>query len=157
MTAAAILEALAAELRERWAPGYRARVSVAPDPARAMELLSAGAPDGCALALWFAGEGPADDRGLVCDEQLAGRFALSLCAHPGLALRDGRPAPGALGEAESLRRFLLRESAGRGLLDGWRYAGMESFQHSRGDAPLGGYTLTLEGVYDCGDDTEEGE
>lgn len=153
MTASAILEALAAELRERWAPAYRARVSVAPDPARALELLAAGAPDGCSLALYFEGEGPADDRGLVCDEQLEGRFTLALLAHPGLKERDSTLAGTlSLALAESLRRFLLRESAGSGLLDGWRYAGMQSFQLSRGDAPLGGYTLTLAGVYDCGDD-----
>ena len=157
MKATRILEALAGEIREEWAPEHRCRVQVAPDPARALELLAAGAPDGCSLALYFEGEGPADDRGLVCDEQLEGRFSLSLAAHPGMRERDESGAPGALAAAESLRRFLLRESAGTGLLDGWRYGGMQSFQLSRGDAPLGGYTLTLTGIYDCGDELEDEE
>lgn len=158
MTASAILEALAEDVRTNWAPAHRCRVQVAPDPARALELLAAGAPDGCSLALWYAGEGAADDRGLVCDEQVAGRFSLALAVHPGMRLRDGRGAPGALSEAESLRRFLLREADDSLLLDGWRYAGMESFQLPQGDAPLGGYTLTLEGIYDCGDEeTEDNE
>ncbi|MBR1837911.1 MAG: hypothetical protein IJ783_11585 [Kiritimatiellae bacterium] len=152
MTAAAILEALAEEIRRSWASAHRCRVSVAPDPARALELLAAGAPEGCALTLYFEGEEPADDRGLVCDEQLAGRFSLALLAHPGM--REREAAPGALALAEDLRRFLLREASGEGLLDGWRYAGMQSFNLSRGDAPLGGYTLTLTGVYDCGDEEE---
>ena len=156
MTAAAILAKLADEIRTTWAPAHRCRVQVAPDPARALELLQAGAPDGSSLALWYAGEGAADDKGLVCDEQVAGRFSLALAVHPGLRLRDGVGAPGALSEAESLRRFLLREADGSLLLDGWRYAGMESFQLPQGDAPLGGYTLTLEGIYDCGE-TEDNE
>lgn len=155
MNAATILEALAADIRTNWAPAHRCRVQVAPDPARALELLSAGAPDGCSLALWYAGEGPADEKGLVCDEQVAGRFSLALTVHPGMKLRDGGGAPGSLSEAESLRRFLLREADGSLLLDGWRYAGMESFQLPQGDAPLGGYTLTLEGIYDCGDEENE--
>jgi len=158
VNASAILETLAADIRTNWAPAHRCRVQVAPDPARALELLQAGAPDGCSLALWYAGEGAADDKGLVCDEQVAGRFSLALACHPGMKPRDGQGAgTGALAEAESLRAFLLRESAGEGLLDGWRYGGMSSFQLPRGDAPLGGYTLTLTGIYDCGDELEDEE
>lgn len=158
MNAATILETLAGEIRTIWAPQHRCRVHVAPDPARALELLAAGAPDGCSLALFYEGEEPADEKGLVCDEQVAGRFSLALVSHPGLKPRDGQGAgAGALAEAESLRAFLLRESAGEGLLDGWRYGGMSSFQLPRGDAPLGGYTLTLTGIYDCGDNTPNEE
>ena len=150
MTPSRILEALAAEIRAGWAGAHRCRVSVAPDPARAMELLSAGAPEGSALALWFEGDSAADDRGLCSDEQLEGRFSLALCRHPGLSPRDSQGAPGALREAESLRRFLLREASGDGLLDGWRYSGAQAFQLAQGDAPLGGYTITLLGCYDAG-------
>lgn len=138
MTASDILESLADEIREGWARDHRCRVSVAPDPARAMELMEAGAPDGCALALWYAGDSAADDRGLVCDSQVEGRFALSLSKRAGLAPREG--APGALREAESLRAFLLTEASGDGLLDGWRYGGME--------AHGAGYTITLLGCHD---------
>ena len=140
MTASRILETLAAEIRDGWAREHRCRVSVAPDPARALELMEAGAPDGCALALWYAGDSTADDRGLVSDTQVEGRFALALSKRQGLAPREG--APGALQEAESLRAFLLSEASGDGLLDGWRYGGM--------DATSAGYTISLLGCYDCG-------
>ena len=140
MTASRILETLAEEIRAGWARGRRCRVTVAPDPARALELMEAGAPDGCALALWYAGDSPADDRGLVSDTQVEGRFALALSKKAGLAPREG--APGALQEAEDLRAFLLSEASGDGLLDGWRYGGM--------DATEAGYTISLLGCYDCG-------
>ena len=140
MTVSRILETLAGEIRDGWARDHRCRVSVAPDPARALELMEAGAPDGCALALWYAGDSPADDRGLVCDTQVEGRFALALSKRQGLAAREG--APGALQEAEDLRAFLLSEASGDGLLDGWRYGGM--------DATGAGYTISLLGCYDCG-------
>ena len=148
-----MLDALAREIRGGWAARRGCAVRVAPDPATAMELLAAGAPGGAALAAWSDGDSPADDRGLACDGQAEGRFALALCVRPGLAPRDG--APGALREAESLRSFIFRAASGDGLLGGWRYSGMQSFQLQRGDPPAGGYTITLLGDYDAWEDEEE--
>lgn len=140
-----ILEALRRDLTP-WCSEHGVRCIVAEGPAAAVELLSAGAPAGALLVLWYGGDSPVADAGLVCDNQVAGRFAATLCTARALTVSDAGAAPDALALAEALRTEVHKNATGAGLLDGWRYGGLAPAT-SYGGELLPAWTLTLEGCF----------
>lgn len=144
-TAVEILDALRRDLKP-WCVAHGVRAVVAPDPAAVVDLLTAGQPSGALLVLWYSGDAPVADAGLICDNQISGRFAATVCTAKNLAVSDRAVAPDALTLAESLRGEIAANASGDGLLDGWRYGGM-SPAPEYGGALLPAWTISLEGCY----------
>jgi hypothetical protein len=145
-TAYAIMQALAAALRSGWAADLGATVTVAADPAHALELLTAGRPDGVACVLFYLSD-QADGDDMDEDTRVAAAIRVAVIQKPGLKRRDGGDSPAVLEVADGLRNWAARETL-TGLLSGGRlrYRGMTHIPTEQGSA-LHGYALTFEALY----------
>jgi hypothetical protein len=145
-TAYALMQAVAAALRTGWAGPLGATVTVAEDPAHALELLTAGRPDGVALVLFYLSD-QLDGDDLDEDTRLAAAIRVAVVQRPGLKRRDGGDAPAVLEVADGLRAWVANASFD-GLLAGGRlkYRGMTHIPTTQGSA-LHGYALTVEALY----------
>ena len=159
-TALDILQALRRDLAP-WCSENGARSVIAPDPAAVVDLITAGQPKGALIVLWYGGDNPIADAGLICDNQVSGRFGATVCVARSMAVSDIPTQPDGLRLAESLRTAICTDATGEGLMDGWRYGGMSSTPGYGGDL-LPAWSISLEGVYafrvsDSDADREDGE
>jgi CheY-like chemotaxis protein len=145
-TAYSIMQALAAALRSGWAAALGATVTVAADPAHALELLTAGRPDGVACVLFYLSD-QADGDDMDEDTRVAAAIRVAVIQKPGLKRRDGGDSPAVLEVADGLRNWAASETL-TGLLSGGRlrYRGMTHIPTEQGSA-LHGYALTFEALY----------
>lgn len=146
-----LIDAVASRMADEWAHQASARVTVAEDPAHALELLAAGRAGGCAaVAFYLSDEADADE--FADDTRLDARIRIGIVQMPGLKLRDGSAAPAVLRVIDGFRAWMSRQVF-EGLLDGGlEYNGMTHIPSGAGSA-LHGYALTYRAVYAY--DTEE--
>lgn len=146
-TAYALMQALAAALRSGWADDLAATVTVAADPAHALELLTAGRPDGVACVLFYLSD-QADGDDMDEDTRVSASIRVAVIQKPGLKRRDGGDSPAVLEVADGLRNWAANDTTLTGLLSGGRlrYRGMTHIPTEQGSA-LHGYALTFEALY----------
>ena len=144
-TATAVLNALAAELRKKFAKAHGATVTVAADPAHAMDILAAGTPGGAAIVLFYLDDAPAGEEGLDGDTLVESSIRAAVVQHPGLALKTGLSAPTALALADKLRSFITKLAI-NGVLGGMSYDGMTHLKNYNNEI-LHGYALTFKVGY----------
>ena len=146
-TAYALMQALAAALRSGWADALAATVTVAADPAHALELLTAGRPDGVACVLFYLSD-QADGDDMDEDTRVAASIRVAVIQKPGLKRRDGGDSPAVLEVADGLRNWAANDTTLTDLLSGGRlrYLGMTHIPTEQGSA-LHGYALTFEAIY----------
>jgi hypothetical protein len=146
-TAYAIMQALAAALRSGWAADLGATVTVAADPAHALELLTAGRPDGVACVLFYLSD-QADGDDMDEDTRVAAAIRVAVIQKPGLKRRDGGDSPAVLEVADGLRNWAANDTTLTNLLSGGRlrYRGMTHIPTEQGST-LHGYALTFEALY----------
>lgn len=150
-SATAVLGALAEEIQTGWAAQNGARVVVAEDPVQEQELLLAGSPNGATVVLSFRGDAPADDFGAESNNVAVAQFGATVSSAQGLRVSDSTDAPGALAKAESLRAWIFSRSEARGMVEAWRYAGMQpTTTYGAQGAALRAYTITFSGIYAWG-------
>lgn len=146
-----LIDELARLIESEWAPGAKASVTVAEDPAHALELLSAGRSGGCALVLFYLSDA-ADGDEFAEDTRLDAQIRIGIVQQPGLKLRDGKSAPPVLEKVDRFRAWMSGQEFA-GLLDGGlKYKGMTHIPSGSGSA-LHGYALTYGALYAY--DTEE--
>jgi hypothetical protein len=154
MTPSAVLQAFKDLIDTKWAADHNARVTVAADPAHAIELLSAGQTNGCAVVVFYGGDDPASDE-FMEDTLLRPNIRIGVAQKQGLKIRDGRDAVGVLDQIASLRKMLRNEDI-EGLVEQAVYKGMVPLQYTDGSS-LHGYALRYEPLYadEVEDSTEE--
>jgi len=150
MTPTQVLTAFATLITEKWAADHGARVTVAADPAHAIELLSAGQSNGCAVVIFYGGDDPASDE-FMEDTLLRPNIRIGVAQKQGLAIRDGRTLYGVLDQIASLRK-LIRSETIEGLVEQAVYKGMVPLQYQDGSS-MHGYALRYEPLY--ADEVEE--
>jgi hypothetical protein len=150
MTPSQVLQAFAELITTKWAADHKARVTVADDPAHAIELLSAGQTNGCAVVLFYGGDEPANDE-FMEDTLLRPNIRIGVAQKQGLAIRDGRTVISVLEQISSLRKLIRTEDI-TGLVSQAIYKGMVPLQYTDGSA-MHGYALRYEPLY--ADEVEE--
>lgn len=140
----------------QWAGDHSARVTVANDPVHAIELLSAGKNDGCAIVLFYGGDEPADDM-FTEDTLLRANIRIGVSQKHGLKIRTSDSAVTLLDQIASLRK-LMGGAVIEGLVDQPVYKGMSPLTYPDGQA-FSGYALRYDCLYadDIVETTEEGE
>jgi hypothetical protein len=156
MTPTQVLTRFEALLKEKWAGDHGARVTVANDPVHAIELLSAGKSDGCAVVLFYGGDDPADDL-FTEDTLLRANIRIGLSQKQGLKLRDGDSVVTLMDQIATLRKAVATNAI-EGLIDQPVYKGMAPLTYPDGSA-FSGYALRYDVLFadDVVETTEEGE
>lgn len=144
-TATAVLNALAKQLRDGFAKKHGATVTVAADPAHAMDILAAGTPGGAAIVLFYLDDAPAGEEGLDGDTLVESSIRAAVVQHPGLSVKTGLAAPTVLALADKLRSFITKLSID-GVLGGMSYDGMTHLKNYNNEI-LHGYALTFKVSY----------
>jgi len=150
MTPSQLLSAYEELIRTKWAADNNARVTVADDPAHAIDLLSAGQTNGCAVVLFYGGDEPANDEFLE-DTLLRPNIRIGVAQKQGLKIRDGRDSISVLDKIASLRKLIRTEDI-TDLVSQAVYKGMVPLQYQDGSA-MHGYALRYEPLY--ADEVEE--
>ena len=145
-TPADILQELANAIEKGYAPAHSAQVTIAEDPAHAIELLSAGRPGGMTIVLFYLGDAGAGDEALPEDSLVSGQIRIGCVKHSGLEVRPGKKIPGVLNDAQTLRKFIRKITTKLTLSDGYEYAGM-TYLKTEGGQLLHGYALTFTALY----------
>lgn len=144
MTPSKVLQAFTELITNKWSADHNASVTVAADPAHAIELLSAGQNDGCAVVVFYGGDEPANDE-FMEDTLLRPNIRIGVAQKQGLKVRDGRDAISVLDQIASLRKMLRKENI-EGLVEQAVYKGMMPLQYTDGRA-MHGYALRYEPLY----------
>lgn len=145
-TAKKVVDGLAAALRARFGRTADVTVHVAPDPARAVELLVGGKPNGFAVVVFYGGDDPdAGGAEVYGDTSVRARLSVGVSAHPGLSAQGSRDAPDVLAFADKVRAAVLAADV-PDLLGGIDYAGMSYASASDGTL-LHGYALEFRATY----------
>lgn len=144
MTPSQVLQAFADLINVKWAADHNARVTVAADPAHAIEMLSAGQANGCAVVLFYGGDEPAGDE-VMEDTLLRPNIRIGVAQKQGLKIRDGRMVIDVLDQIASLRKLIRNEDI-EGLVEQAVYKGMVPLQYTDGSA-MHGYALRYEPLY----------
>jgi len=142
MTPSQVLQGFEKLIRDNWAADHNARVTVANDPAHAIELLTAGKTDGCAVVLFYGGDDQADDS-FMEDTLLRCNIRIGVSQKQGLKLRDSDSVVTLLDQIASLRKMMRSETI-EGLVEPQVYKGMAPLTYPDGSA-FSGYALR----YDC--------
>ena len=152
MTAFELMDAVARAIETAWAVDNKAGVTVAENPAHALELLTAGRAGGCSVVLFYLSDQRDGDE-FEDDTRLDAQIRIGVVQKPGLGIRDGKATPTVLAIVDSLRKWLASQNF-EGLLNGsLEYRGMTHIPAGDGSA-LHGYALTYGAVYAY--ETEEG-
>lgn len=156
MTPTQVLLAFETLIKDSWAADHNARVTVANDPAHAIELLTAGKPDGCAVVLFYGGDDPADDL-FTEDTLLRANIRIGVSQKQGLKLRTSDSVVTLLDQIASLRK-LFGSNTLESLIDQPVYKGMAPLTYPDGSA-FSGYALRYDCMFadDVVETTEEGE
>jgi hypothetical protein len=156
MTPTKVLTEFEALLLNKWAGDHGARVTVANDPAHAIELLTAGKTDGCAVVLFYGGDDPADDL-FTADTLLRANIRIGVSQKQGLKLRSSDSVVTLLDQIASLRKTMATETV-EGLVDQAVYKGMAPLTYPDGQA-FSGYALRYDVLYadDVVETSETGE
>lgn len=146
--ARALLASTAAAVRTLWAPGRRARVFVARDPMRALELVPGGSPaPGLSVSLCWGGDAASDDDPENGPGNTArGTLLCAVAQEASLKPRDEDDATAILAAAESLRAFLLALDL-PSLTGRLVYGGMSPLDPYPGADRFAGYALTFHTDY----------
>lgn len=145
-TAGAILRTFAETIARGYALGRGASVSVAADPASALDLLTAGKPGGAAIVVFYLADTAVGDEGLPEDTLVECQIRVGVVRHRGLASRPVADAPGVIDDVDALRTWLAQQPADGTLTGVWEYAGMTYLQNNAGEL-LNGYALTYKALY----------
>lgn len=144
-SAVSILDNLARVLSENFAKKHGAQISVAADPAHALDLLGGVRAGAAAIVLFYLGDVPAGEEELAGDTLVEGTIRVAVVQHPGLAAKPAKTAPNALRLAEALRTEITGLSMS-GVLGGFSYAGMTHLENYSGEI-LHGYALSYKAGY----------
>lgn len=140
-----LMDAVARAIETGWATDNKANVTVAENPAHALDLLTAGRAGGCAVVLFYLSDQRDGDE-FEADTRLDGQIRIGVVQKPGLGIMDGKATPPVLKIIDSLRKWLANREI-EGLLDGTLdYRGMTHIPAGDGSA-LHGYALTYGAVY----------
>lgn len=145
ISATDLLNNLAGSIRNVWASDKRATVTVAADPAHAVELLTAGSANGCAVVIFYLSDLPDADE-FDQDTRVAAQIRVAVVQNPGLTLRDGRKAPAVLRLIDDFRKWFAAQTIEGTLDTTLKYKGMTHIPAAAGNA-LHGYAMTYEAVY----------
>ena len=145
-TPADILEELAQKIEKGYASSHSAKVTIAADPAHAIELLAAGRPGGMSIVVFYLGDSSAGDESLSVDTLVSGQIRVACVKHPGLDVRPGNRIPGVLTDSHTLRNFIRRISSTQTVTGVYEYAGM-TYLKTEGSQMLHGYALTFNALY----------
>lgn len=156
MTPTQVLKAFDELISKSWAGDHSARVTVANDPVHAIELLTAGQPNGCAVVLFYGGDDPADDM-FTADTLLRANIRIGVSQKQGLKLRTSESVVTLLDQIASLRK-LMGGAAIENLVEPPIYKGMAPLTYPDGQA-FSGYALRYDCMYadDIVETTEQGE
>ena len=125
--------------------GNRSKVTIAEDPAHALELLAAGRAGGCAIVMFYLSDAT-DGEDFAADTRIDAVIRIGIVQQPGLKIRDGQAAPTVMNMVDSFRAWIATQSF-EGLLDGGlAYRGMTHIPSGAGNA-LHGYALTFGALY----------
>jgi hypothetical protein len=142
MTPTQVLQAFETLIKDKWAVDHNARVTVANDPAHAIELLTAGQPNGCGVVIFYGGDDPADDL-FTEDTLLRANIRIGVSQKQGLKLRTSESVVTLLDQIASLRK-LFGSNTLEDLVDQPVYKGMAPLTYPDSTA-FSGYALR----YDC--------
>jgi len=142
-TAYAVVKAVAEAIERGWAKQRLAKVTVAGDPAHALDLLTGGVSGGCAVTVFYLSDSPA---GTPFNESTMVEAAIrvGIVSKQGLAARGGGDVPDTLGVVDAFRRWFAGVKVKD--VDGVRYAGMSPVA-AQGGQLLNGYFLTYKIPY----------
>lgn len=155
MTPTQVLQGFETLIRNNWAGDHNARVTVADDPVHAIELLTAGQSNGCAVVLFYGGDDPADDL-FTEDTLLRANIRIGVSQKRGLKQRDSNAVVSLLDQIASLRKMLRTETI-EGLIEDQAYKGMAPLTYPDGSA-FNGYALRYTCMFaDDVDVIQEGE
>jgi len=146
-TATAIIEALAGAVRVDWANAKLAKttVDVAQDAQHACDLLTAGMPNGLAVAIFYLSDGPVGSQ-TIGNAMIDATIRVGIVAKRGLELRDGAKITGALPLTDDFKAWMGRQVVPS--LNGgkFKYAGMSPIVTPQGSV-LSGYYLNYRAIY----------
>ena len=140
-----VMADLCEKIGTRWASSHGAGVTVAEDPAHAIDLLMAGQSNGCAVVIFYMSDTPTTSE-FSGNTMVDATIRVGIVQKNGLALRDGRRAPAVLEKVDAFRRFMARNADVEGLAQPLEYAGMAPVVQAEGRA-LNGYALSYTARY----------
>lgn len=144
-SATKILDALSKLLTKGFVSKHKATLTVASDPAHALDILSATKQGACSIVLFYTDDTAAGEEDLEGDTFVEGTIRAAVVQYPSMSPNAQTNAPTVLALAEALRTFITKAVID-GVLGGMSYSGMAHLSTYAGEI-LHGYAVSYKVGY----------